>query len=663
MMNRLGIKKLLTVSLGITLTFSVFAASAADVAPVAHFNLSALHSGAKYDRFVVVYRDGSTERVSAPAATQNVSAAASRAKLLGSAAGASGAVSKAAALGVSHVRRLAIGGDLMRTSRKLDSSEAEALVRQLAADPAVAYVAPDALRFPVRDVRAQDDAPVVVNDTYYVKYQWHLREPNGAAEPEGTSTVSNLGGANVAKAWNLADGTGITVAVLDTGITVHPDLDTSLVDAGYDFISDALHSGRATDGRIAGGYDPGDWTTDDKYLAANGGCVDPSDPNAPTAEPSSWHGTHVSGTVGELTNNALGMAGVAYKAKVLPVRVLGHCGGYDSDISDAIIWAAGGTVAGVPANTHPAQVINMSLGGSGVCAADDPEAKAIAQANALGTVVVVAAGNSGKDAANYTPASCPGAVTVASVGISSKKAFYSNYGSRVNVAAPGGGIYTNDASSGAQVNTGFVWQALNAGTTVPGSTTYGGFAGTSQATPHVTGVVALMQSARLATSQPLFSPADVLTVLKNTAHAPAVAPSQKIGAGIVDAYAAVTAAINNDLGGGDGGDSAVPLDNGVAATGLSGSAGDVLQYKIDVPAGARNLVIRTFGGSGDVSLYIKSGAAASASTFDKSSVHANSNNESVSITKPDAATYYLSIVGVKNFSALSVQANYTAPTQ
>jgi serine protease len=369
----------------------------------------------------------------------------------------------------------------------------------------------------------------------------------------------------------------------------------------------------------------------------------------------------VTGTVAELTNNGVGMAGIAYNAKVLPVRVLGHCGGSDSDIADAIIWAAGGTVSGVPANTHPAQVINLSLGGGGICTATDATALAIAQANALGAVVVVAAGNDGKDAANYSPASCPGAVTVASVGITSKKAYYSNYGTRVNIAAPGGGIFANDASSGTQADTGFVWQAINSGTTVPAAASYIGFAGTSQATPHVSGTVALMQSARLASSQALLSPANVLTMLKNTVHVPTVVPTQKIGAGIVDAYAAVTAAINNDLGGGGGGggtDTATPLDNGVAVSGVSGAAGDVLQYKITVPAGARTLVLRTLGGSGDVSLYVKSGAPASATAFDKSSVHANSNNESVSIAAPDAATYYLSVVGVKNFSGLTVQVNY-----
>jgi serine protease len=651
MVNRLGIKGLLAASMGITLSFSAFAAGPQGIATSSNFNVSALEAGARYDGFIVTYRDGSTERVSAAAATQNVSAAMSRAKLGGIATGTGvGPQARTAGvLRVSHVRKLAMGAELMHTSRTLSSTEADALIRQIAADPAVAYVAPDVMRQAVKDIRPDAVTPFTPNDPYFTR-QWHLRAPDGTLEndPLLGTTVANKGGSNAAQAWTLADGTGITVAVLDTGITVHPDLDTSLADAGYDFITNAFTSGRTADGRVPGGWDTGDWTTTPTYAS----CVDATHP----ARGSSWHGTHVSGTVAELTNNATGMAGVAYNAKVLPVRVLGHCGGRDSDIADAIIWAAGGSVSGIPANTHPAQVINMSLGGPGVCTAGDVYTQAIAKANALGAVVVIAAGNNTVDAANFTPASCRGAVTVAAVGITGKKAYYSNYGTRVNIAAPGGGGFADDASSGKQGLTGFIWQTMNDGKTVPGNPNYDADAGTSMAAPHVSGTVALMQSARLASSQAPMSPADVLTVLKHTAHAPtAIVPGQRIGAGIVDAYAAVTAAVNNDLGSGD---TVIPLDNGIAETGLSGSAGDVLQYKIDVPAGVRVLALRTFGGGGDVSLYMKLGEAASATSFDKSSVHANSNNESVSVARPATATYYVSVVGVTDFTSLTVQANY-----
>src|SRR3546814_5918724 len=134
--------------------------------------------------------------------------------------------------------------------------------------------------------------------------------------------------------------------MIDAGSTGAPDIRTSPADAGYDFSPDALVSGRDTDGRAPGGWDLGVWTTAGPWLSE---CTNAQNP----PDDSSWHGTHVAGTAGaELTNNASGMAGVAYNAKVLPVRVLGHCGGYTSDITDAIIWASGGQVPGVPDNTN-----------------------------------------------------------------------------------------------------------------------------------------------------------------------------------------------------------------------------------------------------------------------------------------------------------------------
>jgi serine protease len=254
----------------------------------------------------------------------------------------------------------------------------------------------------------------------------------------------------------------------------------------------------------------------------------------------------VASTVGaERTNNGIGLAGIAYRARVLPIRVLGHCGGYDSDIADAIVWAAGGHVAGVPDNAHPAKVINLSLGGYGECTANDPMGKAIALANRRGATVVVAAGNDNDAVGHYSPASCPGTVTVAATGITSKRAYYSNYGRKIDLAAPGGGIYAGDKGSGKQVSDGFVWQALNSGSTKPvaNDSGYAGYAGTSQAAPHVSGTVALMQAARLARGMKLLSPAQVLDILKRSAAKPKVKPARRIGAGIVDSYAAVRMAI------------------------------------------------------------------------------------------------------------------------
>jgi serine protease len=585
------------------------------------------------DRYIVTYRDGASAQTNAAVSSQAASLA------LGRITFKAGNGSRVASPSVRDLRRLAIGARVLKLSRKLDATESAAFVASMKADPSVKSMVPDRMLHAVKDIRATD--AFVPDDPYYLKDQWHLRGPDGT--PDTPDMVPNYGGANVANAWSLADGTGITVAVVDTGITAHPDLDTSLADAGYDFISDPFVSGRADDSRVPGGWDTGDWTTEEPW-------VDSCQPEA-----SSWHGTHVSGTISELTNNTVGVSGVAYRAKVLPVRVLGHCGGYSSDIADGIVWAAGGHVDGVPDNTHPAQIINMSLGGEGACTADDPQSQAIALANARGTVVVVAAGNSAADAVNFSPASCPGAIAVASVGITSKLAFYSNYGSIVAIAAPGGGVYAGDASSGATVTAGFVYQALNAGTTAVGEPTYGGYAGTSQATPHVAGTVALMQSARLASSQPLMTPAQVLAALKQTAHRPKVpTPAATLaGAGIVDAAAAVQLAVLGDS-------YTATLANGGLLNGLNSFAGTSAWYQIPVPPGARSLVIRTFGGSGDVTLQVKLGARPSDSSYDYQSAHAG-NAESVVLARPAAGTYFVRVLGVKDAQNLSVQASFIAP--
>lgn len=654
MVDRIAARALVA-SLMLGMAPGVFAQGADE--PRATFDVAGLRAPGGYDRFLVTYRDGTRERLDASAATQAVSAALSRTSALSAQlrAGASNGV----ALQARYGRKLATGADLVRTTRKLSAVDAQALVKQIASDPNVRHVEVDAIMQKIDDVRATDDVvPVVVNDPYYQRYQWHLRPPSGAAEKIGSDTASfaNKGGSNVANAWNLADGTGIVVAVLDTGITQHPDIDLSLADAGYDFVTDAFMSGRATDGRVPGGWDTGDWTTEDKYLAVNGGCIDPS--KGDQQEDSSWHGTHVSGTIAELTNNNLGMAGIAYKAKVLPVRVLGHCGGYTSDIADAIVWASGGHVDGVPDNKNPAQVINLSLGGGGACSTDAVTTDAIASAMSRGTTVVVAAGNEDDDASQYSPASCPGAIAVGSNGIVGKRSYYSNYGSTVAISAPGGAVYANDAASGTQVSAGFVWSAINAGTHEPAGPSYGGMAGTSQATPHVAGTVALILSATKAAKLASPTPVQIRDLLTSTAHAFPATPDKPIGAGIVDAYAAVNKALGNT----PEPPKATELKNGVALSGQSAPAGGTLAYSIVVPAGARSLALRTFGGSGDVTIYVKNGGVASASSYDYRSAKPATNSETVTLARPDAGTWYVTVdAGGKPFTNVTVQASFTAP--
>ncbi|HKT29892.1 S8 family serine peptidase [Dyella sp.] len=606
-----------------------------------------------YDRFIVTYKNGSAERSSSTAALQGVNAALGRTGLNKATISSNGTSTP----GVSafYQRKLATGSDVVRTSRKLNQSEANTLMTQLASDPAVVHVQPDHVMRAVRDIKAASDIakptdktsgdPFAPNDPDYTRYQWHFSNPTG--------------GANVDQAWNIADGSDVTVAVIDTGITEHPDLDTSLGDAGYDFISDSAVSGRPDNGYAPGGWDLGDWTMPGKGLCSR------NDP----VQGSSWHGTNVAGVIGEVTNNGVGMAGVAYNAKVLPVRVLGHCGGYESDISEAIEWASGGHVDGVPDNTHPVKVINLSLGGAAPCTPATPEYQAIQNAISRGVTVVVAAGNDNQDVSNDTPASCPGVIAVASNGITGKRAFYSNYGSGVTISAPGGGVYQNDVSSGQQANPeGFVWAAINLGTEDPiypadPVQAYAGMAGTSQAAPHVTAAVAMMVGAVKTAGLPDLTPAQIHDTLEKSARPFPVAEDQKIGAGILDAYAAVNVAVNGEDNGGnpgDGGTIAKTLTKGVLLSGQSSTGGSIL-YAIWVPAGATTLNLRTLGGAGDVALYVKAGAvpAVDGSNADSRSAKPGTS-QAVVIQAPQAATYYLRVAPQQGsgFNNISVLGDY-----
>jgi subtilisin family serine protease len=300
----------------------------------------------------------------------------------------------------------------------------------------------------------------------------------------------------------------VVVGVIDTGYRPHKDLVGNIL-PGYDMISDTGVS-QDGDGRDSDASDPGDW-------APAGVCY-----SSHPGSNSSWHGTHVAGTIAAVTNNGIGVTGVAYKAKVVPIRVLGRCGGYTSDIADAIIWGAGGSVSGVPDNENPAKVLNLSLGGSGRCGYT--QQNAIDTARTLGATVVVAAGNSNTNASNTTPANCSGVVTVAAVDRSGGKAWYSNYGSVVDVASPGGDT---------RVTANGILSTLNSGSTSPGSDSYAFYQGTSMATPHVAGAAALLYSV-----DPSITPNEVEATLKNTSRSFPRSCSQ-CGSGIVDAGAAV----------------------------------------------------------------------------------------------------------------------------
>lgn len=550
---------------------------------------------------------------------------AGKVRLLSQAASRTGTAGLKSAV-MTHKRQLGIGADLFVVGGKPSRADMQALVAQLKADPAVAYAQIDEMRYPVgpalsasSDATPQATAP---NDPYYAVYQWHLQ--------------ATAGGIDAPQAWETSKGEGVVVAVLDTGILpAHPDFEQGALLSGYDFISDAFVSRRATNDRVPGALDYGDWNP------VAGECYTGS----PVSD-SSWHGTHVAGTVAQATNNGIGMAGVAPKATILPVRVLGRCGGYTSDIADAIVWASGGSVVGIPANPNPAQVINMSLGGGGAC--DALTQTAINGAVARGTTVVVAAGNSNGNAANYSPSSCANLVNVGANRINGGRASYSNYGASVDISAPGGGGNVDGNPNGA------VWQSLSLSATGPndGNMGWGGMAGTSMAAPHVAGVVALVQAALVANNQAPLTPAAMEQLLTETARPfpvtiPAATP---IGSGIVDPVAAITAALDTGTDPGEPGEpSGTLLTNKVTVTGVSG--GEKL-YRFEATAGAV-LTVMTSGGSGDVSLYVKKGVEPSSTSHDAFSTRAG-NSETVRITAPTAGTYYIKLTGT--YAGLSVVA-------
>ncbi len=384
---------------------------------------------------------------------------------------------------VSLSRVGALGAALPRTSlfrAKLDAAGTLEMARQLEQRSDVEYAEPNYISRILK----------VPNDPNYV-LQWHYKAMNLEA------------------AWDITDGTAnpITVSVVDTGKTDHPDLQGTFV-GGYDFITDPTEAGDG-DGRDADATDLGG--------------------------DSGYHGSHVAGTIAAQTNNGSGVAGVNWGAKVVPVRVLGVNGsGTNDDILPGIQWAAGIHVDGVPDNPNPAKVINLSLGGKRVCS--QTEQQLYDSIKAKGVIVVVAAGNSDDDASQYSPASCNNVITVGATGPTNTRAPYSNYGAPVDVMAPGGDTQQTFSLGGKTYPAGVLSTLLDQN----GAPVFGFYQGTSMASPHVAGLVSLMLS-----KDPGLSFDTVMTRLK-AASSPLSAtacnrPSgNDCGAGLVNAARALT---------------------------------------------------------------------------------------------------------------------------
>lgn len=411
---------------------------------------------------------------------------------------------------------------VLRLAHPVTLSEARVIAERLMQQSSVELAEPDRVIKPAF-------TPL---DPDYATRQWHYMAPG----------AGNTGGANLPPAWDLTLGSGnVTVAVLDTGYRQHVDLAPVL--PGYDFLNtssvfNVAGGGTVTvpngdgDGRDADPTDPGDWVS--------AGECGPGEP----AENSSWHGTFVAGTVAALVNNGKGGTGVAPNVRILPVRVLGKCGGLTSDIVDGMRWAAGlYAIPGVGLNPNVANVLNMSLAAPGDAGCSNTFQSAVNDVVAAGKVIVAAAGNDGSTTVS-SPANCNGVIAVTAHAIDGDNASYANIGPQITLSAPGGGC--GASASGCtdfiSPNGPGVYSLSNSGATAPGSDSYAVMMGTSMAVPHVSGVVALMLSLN-----PSLTPAQITAILRASARPhPAgstctLAAYQGLcGAGLLDAYAALT---------------------------------------------------------------------------------------------------------------------------
>ena len=403
----------------------------------------------------------------------------------------------------------------------------EALAARLSQEADVEYAIPDRLR----TIRSLPNDPLFSG-------QWYLQATEAAS-------------IHATEAWDRTTGSSnVVVAVVDTGVRFdHPDLFAKFL-PGYDFISDVPNAGDG-DGRDVDASDPGDFISASDAENPNLQAVCGSDL---AAYNSSWHGTRVAGIVGAAGNNSTGIAGTSWGARILPVRVLGKCGGFDSDIMAGMRWAAGLSVPGVPNNPNPARIINLSLGGGGSCTS--AYADTIAELAGQGALVVAAAGN--ETGPVGAPGNCAGVLAVAGVRHVGTKVGYSSFGPEVSISAPAGNCVNAYGPCLYSIDT-----TTNLGATSPAANGYtDGYnynVGTSFSTPQAAGVAALMLSLN-----PALTPADIIARIKQSARAfptentLSTCPNVEIsgdtagqcncttttcGAGILDAAAAVAAAL------------------------------------------------------------------------------------------------------------------------
>lgn len=482
----------------------------------------------------------------------------------------------------SVVKETFSGAKVIQLGQKIPIGEMQTIANEIQRQESVEYAEPDLIMYPF----------FTPNDPRYSE-QWHYYQQPG--------------GINLPAAWDITQGANVNVAVIDSGYQPHSDLNQNLL-PGYDMISDPVVA-KDGDGRDSDPTDEGDYEPScNDYI-------------------STWHGTHVAGTIAAVTDNASGVAGIAYQAKIVPVRAIGRCGGYLSDIMDGLAWAAGAEVPNVPINPNPAQVINLSLGGSSTDC-PDTALTAIEAARQLGATVVVAAGNDGENSASFAPANCPGVITVAATDENGDLASFSNFGSVVDLSAPGVNILST----------------YNDGVIDPGNESYRLMFGTSMAAPHVSGVAALLYSLK-----PDITPDEVAQILTQSTQAFPNGCSG-CGSGILDASAALEMLQPADPG-------ITLLSDGIEVTDLTAETDEMLMFAVDVPADAISLSIHSYGGNGDADLYVRHEAEPTLTMFDCRPYRYNSN-EQCSFRPAAPGRYYVMLHSYRAFSNVSLITDY-----
>ncbi len=455
---------------------------------------------------------------------------------------------------LAHSRQLTPSMHVLMLDKTLYGAELDAALAQLRADPAVAFADVDEHRY----AHALPNDPLFL-PTATASGQWYMQKPSTI------TPTSDAAATDAVSAWSITTGSaGTVIADVDSGIRFeHPDMLRAgfggRVLPGYDFVSQDLDASNSSplgtfliandgDGWDPDPSDPGDWIDSTDLKNAT---VFPS--KNCSVSSSSWHGTRVMGVLGALTNNNAGIAGMTWKPYLLPVRALGKCGGFDSDIMTGIQWAAGMSVSGVPDNPYPADIINLSLGGTGGSCPSGYKSL-INTLTGMGVIIVASAGNASGPV--DIPGNCPGVLTVAGLRNVGTKVGYSSLGPEVGIAAPAGNCVNTNGPCLRSIDT-----TVNEGTTVPGMNSYtdqtNSNLGTSFSAPIVTGVVALMRAANAnltppqlinrikASAKPFPQPAGLAQCSSTTSSSVECAcTTNTCGAGMVNAFSAVQAALN-----------------------------------------------------------------------------------------------------------------------